>query len=80
MDTLNNIMTTCVILHNIITEDERDLNLLFFFDNVGIRVKSSRNPDTVQAFLKTYRLIESDKSAKQFQEDLVRHHWQMHGN
>jgi hypothetical protein len=63
-----------------IIEDERGLNLTFFFDNVGTRVKPSRNPNTVQAFLETYRQIESDKDAKQPLEDLVRHHWQMHGN
>jgi hypothetical protein len=47
-----------------IIENERGLNLSFFFDNIGTRVKSSRNPDTVQEFLGTYRLIENDKSAK----------------
>jgi hypothetical protein len=33
---LNNIMITYVILHNMIIDDEMDLNLEFFFDNVGI--------------------------------------------
>lgn len=32
-------MTTCVILHNMIIEDDRDLNLEPFYDNVGRRVK-----------------------------------------
>jgi hypothetical protein len=64
MDTLNDIMITCVILHNMIINDERGLNLSFFFDNIGTRVKPSRNPDTVQAFLETYRIIDNDKSAK----------------
>jgi hypothetical protein len=73
MDTLGDIMTTCVILHNMIIEDESGLNLSFFFDNVGTRVKPSRNTDIVQAFLETYRQI-------QLQEDPVHHHWQMHGN
>jgi hypothetical protein len=30
-------MMTCVILHNII-DDERDLKLEFFYDNIGIAV------------------------------------------
>jgi hypothetical protein len=37
--TLNSIMTTYVILHNMIIEDERDLNLEFFYKIVGSRVK-----------------------------------------
>jgi hypothetical protein len=80
MDTLKDIMTTCVILHNMIIEDEMGLNLFFFLDNVGTRVKPSRNLDIVQYFVETYRLIEGNKDAKQLQEDLVRHHWQRHDN
>jgi hypothetical protein len=33
--TLNNIMAYCVTLHNMIIEDERGLDLEFFYDNVG---------------------------------------------
>jgi hypothetical protein len=33
-----------VILHNMIIEHERNLDLEFFFNNVGSRVKPSRNP------------------------------------
>jgi hypothetical protein len=39
---LNNIMTYCVILYNMIIEDERDLNLKFFYDNIDSRVKPQR--------------------------------------
>jgi fatty acid-binding protein DegV len=57
--TLNNIMTCRVILHNMIIEDERDLNLEFFYDNVGMQVKPQRNPDRIQAFLETYRKLKT---------------------
>jgi hypothetical protein len=63
-----------------IIQDERDLNLSYFFDNVGTQVKPSRNPDIVHAFLEIYRLIESDKSAQQLQQDLIQHHCPTHGN
>jgi hypothetical protein len=46
-------MVACVILHNMIPEDERDLNLGFFYDNVGSIVKPIRNPNRIQAFLET---------------------------
>jgi hypothetical protein len=41
---LINIMKACVILHNMIIEDERDMNLEFFIDNVGNRVRPEMNP------------------------------------
>jgi hypothetical protein len=63
---LQNIMTTRVILHNMIIEDERDLNLEFFYNNVGTCVKPLRNPNRIQAFLETYRGIEN-----------VGTHWQL---
>ena len=45
--TLKNIMTCCVILHNMIIEDERDLDLELSYDNVGSHVKPARNPDCI---------------------------------
>jgi hypothetical protein len=62
-----------------IIEDEKDLNLEFFFDNVDIRVKPTRNPEKILAFLETYRNIENAGTHKQLKEDLIQHHWQRHG-
>jgi hypothetical protein len=59
-----------------IIEDEKNLNLEFFFDNVGTRVKPSRNPNKIQTFLETFRNIENADTHKQLKEDLVQHHWQ----
>lgn len=78
MKSLNNIMT-CAILHNMIIEDERDLDLKFFFDNVGSHVKPTRNPNCIQAFLETYHEIEASGTHKQLQQDLINHHWQLNG-
>ena len=56
---LSNIMTACVILHNMFIQDERDLNLEFFYDNIGSRVKPTINPDEIIEFPETYRQIEN---------------------
>jgi hypothetical protein len=72
---LINIMKACVILHNMIIKDERDLNLEFFFDNVGSRVRAARNLDHIQAFLETYRQIEDSATHSQLNKDLMEHHW-----
>jgi hypothetical protein len=72
-------MTTCVVLHNMIIKDEKDLNLEFFFNNVGTRVKPTRNPHKIQAFLETYRNIENADTHKKLKKDLIQHHRQRHG-
>jgi hypothetical protein len=46
-------MTACVILQNRIIADETDLDLEFFYDNVGSFVKATKNLDPIQAFIKT---------------------------
>jgi hypothetical protein len=38
-------MTTFVILHGMITKDERSLNLEFFFDNVVTRGENGADTD-----------------------------------
>ena len=48
---LRNIMTACVILDNMIIDDERDLNLEFFYDNVGSHVKPTRDGNEIMHFL-----------------------------
>jgi hypothetical protein len=68
-----------MILHNMIIEDEKHLNLEFFFYNVGTRVKPSRNPDKMQAFLETFRKIENRATHQQLKEDLIQHHWRRYG-
>jgi hypothetical protein len=43
----------CVIIHNmVIKEDEKDANLSFEFDNIGSRVKLTRNPIRSKHFFK----------------------------
>jgi hypothetical protein len=63
----------------VIVEDERDLNLEFFYENVGSRVKPQRNPDRIQTFLETYRQIENSATHTHLNNDLIEHHWQLHG-
>jgi hypothetical protein len=77
--TLVNVMTCCVILHNMIIEDERGLNLPCFYDNVGTRVRPERNPDRIAGFLEAHRQIENAATHKQLRADLLAHHWQLYG-
>ena len=76
---LRNIMTACVILHNMIVEDKRDLEFEFNYDNVGSRVKPARDTEEINAFLETYRTIENCDSHNQLQHGLIEHRWQFYG-
>jgi hypothetical protein len=66
-------MTYCVIIHNMIIEDEWDLDLECFYNNVGSRVKPKRNPDRLQALLDSSKEIEHEATHDQLQQDLIDH-------
>ena len=72
-------MKCCVILHNMILEDERELNLPCFYDNVGTRVQPKKNSSRVQAFLQAHRDIEDAATHRRICDDLVEHQWQLDG-
>jgi hypothetical protein len=63
-----------------IIEDERELSLPCFYDNIGTRVQPQRNPDSIEAFLETHRQIENASTHAQLVYDLKMHHWQRHGH
>ena len=62
-----------------ILEDERGMNLEFFYDNVGSRVKPVRDPNRIRAFLQTYKKIDNVDTHFQLQKNLIEHHWQRAG-
>jgi hypothetical protein len=58
-----------------IIEDEKRLNLEFFYNNVASQVKPQINLDPIQAFLDTYQKIEDSTMHTQLNLDLMEHHW-----
>jgi hypothetical protein len=62
-----------------IIQDERVLNLLCFYDNVGTRVQPQRKPDRIEGFLAAHRSIENAETYHQLTQDLIDHHWQLYG-
>ena len=71
-------MTCCIILHNMIIEDERDMPENFRYISNGGPVEPEYNPNRIQAFLEAHRMIENQQVHTQLQEDLIEHHWQLH--
>ncbi|XP_062232679.1 uncharacterized protein LOC133929938 [Phragmites australis] len=79
--TLHNIMTACVIMHNMIIEDEgTGTDVDEVFDYMGDKATARRNPD--QAVLKYIEVTEAIRNRAlhhQLRDDLVEHLWSRHG-
>ncbi|XP_006645484.1 putative nuclease HARBI1 [Oryza brachyantha] len=80
-ETLQDIMTACIILHNMIVENERgEQDIDYNYDNEGERVTPSHTstPD-FDEFVRTHHDIRNRHTHSQLQEDLVEHLWHFYG-
>ena len=78
---LQDIMKACVILHNMIVEDERDVNEAVELDYEQIddnrSIKLSReDTNEFTEFIETHQCIRDHEIHFQFQSDLLEHLWQ----
>ncbi|XP_074355895.1 uncharacterized protein LOC141695556 [Apium graveolens] len=82
VSTMKYIMTACIILHNMIIEDEREINTEEEnFDTNGepTVTRIPRHQSTLEAFLQMHQQIRDKQAHVQLQNDLVEHLWQIHG-
>ena len=87
MDTLKHIIYACIILHNMIIEDERhtyDGNFDFSYDHVDNDILTAEiyhgpHPD-FQAYLQTRADVRQKQMHRQLQVDLVEHIWERFGH
>ena len=78
-DTLGQIMRACVIMNNIIVEDECDEEDDLSFDGEGEKVKISHDgTPELEEFIKNYKNIKDKEVHNQLQDDLIEHLWQHH--
>ena len=70
------IMTCCIILHNMIIEDERDMPENFWYITNGTLVELEYATNRILSFLKHQQKIKNPQVHTQLQQDLVEHHWQ----
>jgi len=88
-DTLHNIMMACIIMHNMIVEDEREEQYDYKFDDMGQyvcnyedmgeRVSVSHNDaPELDAFIQNYKNIKNKETHAQLKADLIEHLWQNH--
>ena len=83
-ETLQDIMKACIILHNMIIEDERDEAEAVDFDYEQIDEISctpmSREPtNEFSKFIQVHKRIMDKEVHSQLQQDLVDHLWQLRG-
>ena len=73
-------MTACVIMHNMIIENERGKNLDYnFYQLMGICVNPMRKEERIRRFMKEYSEIRDTDVHDQLQNDLMEEHWKWHG-
>ena len=82
-ETLNDIMKACIIMHDMIIEDERhgdqpDFNYDVIEENQPIHVSHERTRELYE-FIRTHHQIRDWQTHSQLQADLVKHLWQKHG-
>ncbi|XP_028082670.1 uncharacterized protein LOC114283992 [Camellia sinensis] len=79
---LVNIMKSCIILHNMIVEDEREEHLDFDYEisstNTPVQLSSTPTND-FQSFLSRHLGIRDKDAYHALRNDLVEHMWHLHG-
>ena len=80
-ETLGDIMTACVIMHNMIIENERHTDEDYNYEHMGERATiSHQHSASFSQFLQVHREIRDQQVHSQLQADLVEHQWRIQGN
>jgi hypothetical protein len=67
-------MMTCITMHNMIVEDERDEDVDFIYDQMGEKVTTSHaDASELDAFIANYQKIKNNLTHNQLQADLMEH-------
>ena len=78
LETISNIMMACIIMHNMIIEDERDLRLEAFHD-WDVEEGSSRPHFSFREMQIRTREVESLDHHYALRNDLIDHLWRLKG-
>jgi hypothetical protein len=73
-------MRACVVIHNIIVKDERDvdLNERFDFDGENVQPSHGISTRTLAEFIEAHKKIRDKEIHFQLKEDLIKHLWNHH--
>ena len=75
-------MTCCVIMHNMIIEDEgEDVAVALEFENMGDPIwLPGQNPATSKEFIRMHQQIWQRPTHEQLKEDLIEYQWAIKGD
>ena len=83
IETLKHIMLACIIMHNMIIEDERDMQDIDYdyetHDETPSIQISREHTNTMKEFMEFHHRIRDKSAHIQLQNDLVEHLWQKYG-
>ena len=78
---LYDIMTACIIMHNMIVEDEKSEAINTNFDNIGRQVNPlGGNIAEQEAFVAAHHKLRDLARHIQLQKDLIEHNWMRYGS
>ena len=78
---LSDIMTACIIMHNMIVEDEKSEAINTNFDNIGRQVNPlGGNIAEREAFVAAHHKLRDQARHIQLQKDLIEHNWMRYGS
>ncbi|XP_020266978.1 uncharacterized protein LOC109842523 [Asparagus officinalis] len=80
---LKDIMTACIIMHNMTVEDERDCQLdnnFDFTDSVPVVEPSHVQTVPLTEFIQNHHRIRNTQTHKSLKNDLIEHLWQLKGS
>ncbi|XP_058746833.1 uncharacterized protein LOC131619790 [Vicia villosa] len=85
LDTLKRIISTCIILHNMIVEDERATyggNFDYSYDHLGndLTAPPDDSNNDFQEFLRRRHHIRDKQIHRHLQQDLIEHIWERFGH
>ena len=74
------IMTACIIMHNMIIEDERDQdNDCLHYELMGRPVRVRRREERVSKFIASYKAIRKEETHHELQNDMIEEWWAWNG-
>ena len=81
---LNSIMRACVILHNMVVEDERGVQLPNIHPSewpgvVDPPINQDREIPGIEKLVDAQNIIQDRETAAQLQNDLMEHMWMLYG-